>query len=298
MKSKIAFVTGAKGFIGRHLVKSLERQGLKVNCLKTDITKPESYSITNNTSYVFHLAAKLSHRQSQSSITEKVNVFGTNELLKKAIQLKNLKQFIYVSTISVYGVTKFPAKETSRKNPATPYEVTKLAAEKLVLEAHKKSGLIYTIVQPCVVFGPGDTASPLTTIYQLIKKKVFLPIGCHPVLLQTIFIDDLINGIMATIDDPAALNQDFIMAGETVSLRQLAKIIANVIKTPLLPGYLPVFLAKLMSNFIYHPHSLYFLLTNRVFSSAKARHLLNFSAKTPLEKSLKQTIKWYQKNLP
>lgn len=322
---KKAFVTGATGFIGQYLVKELVDRGWQVTALVRtragekkiahldlrtvygDLTKPFSYRIPIDTTHIFHLAAIISHDQKWENKIFAVNLDGTRDLLNKAAKLKNLEQFIHVSTVGIYGtINTNLGNENSTPNPQSPYERSKYQAELLFRNPEYKK-IPYTIIRPPVVIGRYDKASPLKTLYRLVKTGCFLPIGNKKIPFQFIYVADLVKGILLVINRPKALNQDFIIAGPIIDFNYLGKKIAQLLNKKVLPGYLPVSVVRTISRFSVwtkpmglplpiHPHSLKYLLTNRIFSTNKAERILGFSTKTKLDDTIAETISWYQES--
>jgi NADH dehydrogenase len=155
------FLTGATGFIGRHLLDLLDesrcelvvclvrdpaklagksRATTYVKAVPGDLLKPEKYAAElRGIDVVCHLAAALG--KSTPEEMERVNVEGTRVLLEAA-RAAGVKRFLHVSTIAV----TFPEKRHY------PYARTKERAEKVV----RSSELDWAIVRPTIVLGPGS----------------------------------------------------------------------------------------------------------------------------------------------
>ena len=326
MKKRMAFVTGGSGFIGQHLIGELidsnwqvtalartKQAGRKIASLGAtaifgDLTKPKSYQIPKNTTHIFHLAAIISHDEKLEQEIFKVNLGGTNDLLNKALKSNKIKQFIHISTIGIYGVVSAGVgNEKTTPNPQSPYELSKLQAE-LLFKDKEYQKIPFTIIRPPVVIGYLDKASPLVTLYRLVNKGLFIQIGNRPIAFQSVYVNDLVDGIMTTIDQSKAIRQDFIMVGPIDDFNNIGRRMARLLNKKVFPGYLPVFFVRLISQFSswakilglpvpIHPHSLTYLLTNRIFSSNKAKRVLDFRSQTNVDAVLPQIVTWYKESV-
>jgi len=136
MTIKKVLVTGSKGFVGRHLSKRLKEVGFQVvttanNRKLIDVTNVDQIPTIENVNAIVHLAAKTSVSDSfrEPYETYFTNVMGTLNVLEFA-RIRNIKKFIYVSTY-VYGEPQYlPIDEKHVVNPHSPYNTSKLIAEK------------------------------------------------------------------------------------------------------------------------------------------------------------------------
>ena len=174
----IAFVTGATGFLGRHLVDVLTEKGWEVHALAR---KPENAKLllgdrvhyvegglSNPTAYadrlprkmdaIFHLAADTSTWKKGAARQFKVNVEGTAALLQLATDRK-IRRFIHVSSASIFGIHKKPVTEETEKLGAdswVSYVNTKTFAERKVKESTWR-GNDAVIVNPTHIVGRYDS---------------------------------------------------------------------------------------------------------------------------------------------
>ena len=183
------FLTGARGFVGQHVLRTLLAQGHSVRHtdLKphkgpwsessqvdiTDLTRLEKiFRNDQPIDAVIHLAAQPSLQTSwkDAVLDAKVNILGTINLLGLCQRYK-VKRFVFASTSAVYAPkTTMPYMEDDLLGPQTPYGVSKVAAEHYV----RISGLSYAILRLGNVYGPGQVplgesiliARALAHIYQ------------------------------------------------------------------------------------------------------------------------------------
>lgn len=163
-------VTGARGFVGPHLVAHLEACGDDV--LSLDRHGPDSFDVTDATQVrsrltdsrpeiVYHLAA-LSHvGESWKSPAEsfRVNAEGTLNILHTCTEL-SVPRVVVVLSSEEYGrvdEADLPLTEESPLRPVTPYGAAKAAADLLALQSFLGDGLGTIRVRPFSHTGPGQT---------------------------------------------------------------------------------------------------------------------------------------------
>ena len=179
-----ALVTGAAGFIGSHLVERLLADGVRVtgvDCftdfydialkrrnlagpladarfrlLELDLGAADLATLPDVT-VVFHQAAQAGVRSSwgaEFAVYTHHNVLATQRLLERYRGVP-LERFVYASSSSVYGdAERFPTAETALPRPFSPYGVTKLAGEHLVLLYGRNFGVPVAALRYFTVYGP------------------------------------------------------------------------------------------------------------------------------------------------
>ena len=156
------FITGATGYIGHQLTRSLSNQNHEISILVRDplserIPKTKNitihqgdlcdydsiYKAMNGCDYVFHAAAFTDLKCTTVNKFYDTNVVGTENILKSAINL-NIKKLIYTSTLSVFGPALYHVPLTEKQprlnSINNDYELTKTMSEELV-KAYVNKGL-------------------------------------------------------------------------------------------------------------------------------------------------------------
>lgn len=210
-------ITGATGYIGRHLISRLADQGERPRCLVRNISRATSILpadkvelVQGDTTQPVSLAAAVQgvdtivhaafitadQKQSAGNSYEKTNVEGTANLIKAA-KNAGVKRIIEIS-----GLGTKPDKPGS-------YMQGRYLAEKML----KDSGLEWTIIQPSVLFG--KDAPFIKGLSELISSAPVVPlIGGGKVLFQPIYVEDVVTVIMKTLEDPAGTTgKTFIIGG-------------------------------------------------------------------------------------
>ena len=216
-------VTGATGFIGRHLLARLLSTGRRIRILVR--RKPPRELLENaqieivigdlgdqsavdraveGTEIVYHLGATM---QGDADAFHRGTVTGTRNVIESVLKHR-VPKLVYVSSLSVLHATaKGSKKGVSEDWPLEPapvrrgnYTQTKLKAEQLVTEAVRDRGLPAVILRPGMVFGPG--APLLTPAVARRKKNRLLVLGSGKVPLPLVYVEDLVDGIIQAVERP------------------------------------------------------------------------------------------------
>ena len=159
-----ALVTGASGFVGRHLVAHLAAAGDEVTSSEAEITEPEALAADfGDCSFdaVYHLAAQADVHASFTTApaTLRVNVEGTFNVLDAA-RRAGAGRVVVVSSADVYGRLEpavLPVDETASLRPVTPYGASKAAAEMVCVQAGAGRGLHVVRARAFNHIGPGQS---------------------------------------------------------------------------------------------------------------------------------------------
>ena len=218
-------VTGGTGSIGGSLVERLVQDyRAQVRCTVRDagrIGRLSSFPVeivpvdlgdaagvsraVAGVDYVFHCAYDPNKPQRN---------FGDLENMIQACTAHAVRRLVHTSTMAVYE--PFPEGAVSEQTPdgnrSNVYVDTKLKLEKMLFDAVKTRGLLASIVQPAIVYGPYSTTWTTRPAVALMYGTVFLPDAgagvCNPV-----YIDDLIDGMLLAAVTPAAVGERFILSG-------------------------------------------------------------------------------------
>ncbi len=199
-------ITGATGYIGRHLVSRLAAQGQRPRCLVRDsqraatilpadkvefvqgsTTQPASLGVAmQGVETVVHAAFLTADRkQSAGNHYQETNVQGTANVIKAAKDA-GVKRIIEMS-----GLGTKPDKPGS-------YMQGRYLAEKML----KENGLDWTIIQPSVLFG--KDAPFIKGLSDLIRAAPVVPlIGGGNIMFQPIYVEDVVTVVIKVLEDPA-----------------------------------------------------------------------------------------------
>lgn len=230
-------VTGSKGFVGRYLCKYLNENGIQIvtNISKQkpiDVTKMDQLLKIDNVDAIIHLAAKTSISDSFKAPSETyfTNFVGTLNTLEFA-RLRKIRKFIYLSTY-VYGQPAYlPVDEKHPVNPHSPYNNSKLLAEK-ICHNYSHSFRINTVtLRPFYVYGPNSRNSSLIpSIIKQIKKDGKVRLSGKKVKRDFLFVSDFANLVEKILQDfPKGYNIYNVGYGKSYSLSQVAQTLATLI---------------------------------------------------------------------
>ncbi len=294
-----ALVTGATGFIGLKLIKSLEDCGYSIRILSRNNnldydtaicdlqneTIPES--ALDSVDVIFHLAGH-AHDLASDSIQEKiyydVNLGGTVKLIKIAVK-KKVRKFIYVSSVKAGGIPGFGvcASENDQGEPEGIYGKTKREAELKLLKIGEESNIFLSIIRPSLVYGP-NVKGNLQLMLSGIKKGWFLPLPETNNKISMIHVDDLIRAILLVTDDDRANGEIFIATdGTPYSSREIYNFMSGALGKPNPKWSVPKSFFDVAS--LINPrirYKLNKLLGDKCYSSAKLE-ALGFKAKKSLK---------------
>ena len=319
-------VTGGTGFIGRNLCLRGIDEGWQVRALALEKTDAEQTnralleqsdvdvvlgsvedresvrSACADTDIVFHLAATQHEMNVPDSRFEAVNVVGTQIVLEEAANA-GVSRLVHGSTIDVYGWPKGTLTEQSACIPDNIYGRTKLEGERLALGFDGGPGV--TAIRIPETYGPGDHR--LLKLFRAIRSGTFFMIGSGTNIHHPIYIDDLVDGLVAAAIRPEAAGDLFLLAGrEPVMTKEMATHIARAlgvaaprIRVPLAPFTL---LAVLLETTLrpmkiqppLHRRRLNFFRKSFTLDDAKARRVLDFEPTVDFEEGARRTAAWYQ----
>jgi dTDP-glucose 4,6-dehydratase len=213
------FLTGSSGFIGSHLTTRLSQHKvitLKADLLDFDAVRQEVQIA--NPDVIVHLAARTEVEKSfyeQISFSQ-VNYVGSVNLIESAKTCSNLKNFVFASTMEVYGwqpisdqvenseiIDRVAFDENTEPHPNAPYAVAKLAVEKYLEYMHRSQRFPFTAIRQTNSYGRQDNDFFVTEqiISQMIKNPTEINLGYGEPYRNFIFIEDLLDAWLAVINN-------------------------------------------------------------------------------------------------
>jgi UDP-glucose 4-epimerase len=257
----IVLVTGAGGFVGRHLVPVLARDGWVVRHVvrhpSSDSDDVVIKSIGPDTDWsaalegveaVVHLAAHV-HRppnESERGLYAAVNTEGTLNLARSA-ERAGVRQFVFVSTILVHGRSsdgRAPFNERDVLTPEGLYGTSKAAAEAGLEILARGSDMRITVIRPPLVYGSGAKGN-FSLLLRAVRRGIPLPFASIDNRRAFLSVDNLASFISMRLSARCEKFDVFLLAdAEQVStpdfVRRLAKAAGT--KPRLFP--MPIFLLK------------------------------------------------------
>jgi Nucleoside-diphosphate-sugar epimerases len=173
---------------------------------------------------VFHLAAKVHAPDTEPRASfDRLNVDATRHVVNAAVA-SGVGSFVFFSTVAVYPESDELFDETSSVNPSTPYGVTKLAAEAIVLE--KQTQMHVTILRLPVVYGPRDRGNVRRLIDAVARGRFVIP-GSGANIKTMVAVENVAHAAIAVASDPRAAGKIFIVTDERAS--SLAEIVGAIL---------------------------------------------------------------------
>lgn len=239
---KNILITGGTGYVGTLLTQTLLAQGYKVTVvdtmwfgnylkedknltlIKTNILDIDSIPM-ENIDTIFHLAniANDPTGDLNSKLTWEVNVLASKLLIEKAIKCK-VKQFIYASSGSVYGVKEEEqVTEDLDLVPISDYNKTKMISERVFLSYQDQINTV--IIRPATVCGYSkrmrlDVSVNMLTMQALANKKITVFGGEQT--RPNIHIKDMINVYLHFLNNDT-LTGIYNAGFENISILDIAK---------------------------------------------------------------------------
>lgn len=317
MQKRRALVTGGAGFIGSHLCEQLLAdnfsltvldnfdpfydKSIKQNNLQHFISHPDCRFVEMDIrdfdkllencpeefDLIIHLAAKAGVRPSIENPFDyqTVNVNGTQNLLEFA-KLKGIKQFIFASSSSVYGINpNVPWMESDHVlNPISPYASTKISGELLGHVYSNLYGIRFIALRFFTVFGPRQRPDLAIHLFakRILNNQPIKKFGDGNTLRDYTYVDDIVGGIIKAISYKDSLFEVFNLGNhQTISLNQMIQTLENTLHQkatlellPQQPGDVPETYADI----------------------TKSQMLLGYSPVVSFEEGVRRFTKWLLPN--
>jgi CDP-glucose 4,6-dehydratase len=313
-KDKNVFVTGADGFIGGWIAKTLVEKGANVVVVIRDFKKENSLDIHKirdkvtvvpgdivnyelmsrimneySIEYVFHLAAQalvgIANRSPLS--TYESNIKGTWSILEAARNLKTVKGIVVASSDKAYGVQeKLPYTEEQPLMAVYPYDATKACTDILARSFAKSYNLPIAVTRNGNTYGGGDM-----NFSRIIPDAVVSCLNGKELIIRSdgkaerdyFYIKDAVDSYLTLAENVHREN----VAGEAFNFGTETPInVLNLVKkiVKLTGKNIPVKVLGTARNEI----------DKQYLSISKAKRVLNWKPKYPLDKGLRETIEWYK----
>lgn len=312
-KDRRVLVTGATGFIGSWLTESLVAGGANVTAFVRDdplgITPIEHLSNKIKIAHgdvrdkdavsdalmdqeiVFHLAAitQVPFAIQHPVETFHVNTGGTVNILEQIRKNKGEQILVYASSDKVYGEPIYlPMDEKHLLIGKSPYDASKIAAERFVYAYHKTYGIKSTIARCSNVYGGRDS-----NLLRAIPDFIVSVLGNKPPVIRGhgehqrafIYVSDAVNAYLSVMENFSAANGEAFNFGSNIpfKIKNLAEMIVKMSENKELK---PIILAKPSPGEI----------DVQYLSSEKVSKLFGWQQQVNMEDGLKKTFDWFKNN--
>jgi uncharacterized protein YbjT (DUF2867 family) len=240
-------VTGATGFVGRHLVAALAENGAVVRALahrgreavvarpgvevvQGSVTVPSSlHPAMENVDAVVHLVAVI--REQPPEVTfQRINVEGTRNVLRAAREA-GVQRLVHVSALG------------AQNTPRLRYPYSKWQGEQEV----RAGGVPFTILRPSIMFGAGDEF--FVTLASMVRAFLIVPIaGPGTNKFQPIAVGDVVRCILESLQDRRHVGQLYELGGpEQLSYDEIITLLARILDVHRWRLHIPAFILRLQA---------------------------------------------------
>jgi dihydroflavonol-4-reductase len=318
-------VTGATGFTGGHLARTLKSRGYDVHAMVRhpqaaaaltaqgialvtgDLSQPATLpaALARGFDVVYNIAALYRQAGLPDHIYHQVNAVAVGQLIEAAAAA-GVRRVVHCSTVGVHGdIEHPPANEDAPLRPGDVYQVSKVEGERVAREAAARTGIEVTIARPSGIYGPGDRR--LLKLFRGVVRRRFVILGDGRIFYHLTFIDDLVEGFRLCGETPRAAGRTYILAGaEVPTLAQITGLIAADAGVGAPRLHLPVWpfwLAGAACEALCAPFGLEpplyrrrvdFFTKSRAFDISRARAELGYAPSVPLTDGIHRTLAWYR----
>ncbi|WP_317169641.1 NAD-dependent epimerase/dehydratase family protein [Hymenobacter sp. BT18] len=328
MMTRRVLVTGAGGFLGRHLVQQLLHQGYavrallrrpltgavgepeyptEVECVLGDICQPATVAGAAEGCWgIIHAAALAQVNPARNPAVWAVNHGGTETVLQLARQVA-VQRFVYVGTANVFGFGTLarPGDETcpfAGQRYGLDYMDSKRAAAELVTRAVREWQLPAVLVHPTFMLGPGD-AKPTSNalLLELLRGRVpGYPAGGK----NYVHVQDVAVAAVNALTQ-GRVGESYVLGHQNLSYRAAFRLIAEVLGVPAPRWPIPTPLARLYGAASQlkaqltgrpgrlNPSMVAVAADGHYFDAAKARAELSLP-QTPIAQAVAEAHDWFK----
>ncbi len=320
-------VTGASGYIGRHLIERLRRAGCAVRALAHeagqsgewpagvevavgDVRDPQAMkAAAAGCGTVYHLAGKahaFTEVRGDEDVYRAINTGGTRHVLEGAVA-GGARTFVLFSSVKAAGEGSTRCLDESFDGPPTsPYGRSKLAAEQVALDIGRLAGLHVVSLRFPLIYGPGNKGNLLKMI-AAIDRGIFPPLPELGNRRSMVHVVDAVQAAVQAAHAPAANGQCYIVTdGRAYSTRELYELICRALGKPIPRWHVPLWTLKTLGKvgdaigqisgkrFLFDSDALDKLIGSAWYSSDKISCQLGYRPSITFQEALPKLITWYR----
>lgn len=297
------FVTGGAGFIGSALVRALLTRGERVTVfddlsvgqrsnvppqadfVQGDVSDPAAVDAAmRGHDQVVHFAARVAIRSSFDFAVEdaRTNVVGTAAVMRAA-QRCGASRVVFASSMAVYADHDgpWPVDESHPTRPISPYGISKLAAEQLVLGMGRAAGIGSVVLRFFNTYGPGQALSPYVGAVTIFTHA--LAAGRAPTVFSDgeqcrdfVHVDDVVRAVLAALDSSVAGEVFNVGTGTATTVNRLCALVREALGAGVPPEHAPAVPGELRYS---------------IADIDKARRLLGYAPRQCLDDALPEVVR-------
>ena len=261
-------LTGATGFIGRHLARRLAADGLSLRALvrpTSDTAELQSLDVElaegdvtdwgsvctaiDGCQRVVHLANIYSMWEPDPSVYRQINVEGTRRVAQAAAEA-GVDLFLHVSSVVVFGRPhEVPFHERCAPGQVrfSEYARTKFEADRVVEQFAVSHRLPLAILYPASVLGPGDTKSSGRYVDDIVHRRLPMAVFSDDVMTW-VHVDDVADAIARLLGRDDTAGARYVVGRHRLTMHQINKLIGEIsgVRAPRLE--MPDWMARLTAR--------------------------------------------------
>jgi len=245
---KTVCLTGATGFVGRHVAQLLVERGHRVRCLVRkkgnrklladlggdlefvtgDVLEPNTLNgFCHAADWLIHCAGYRDFWHPSRQFYFDLNVGGTENVMRAALA-GNVKKVVHVSTPLAFGMpSHIPFNERTSAGPHhSEYARSKYLGDCVAWRLHEEKGLPLTIVYLAAVIGAGDPR-PTMEVRRFAEGRIPALVGAD-VTFTYVHIRDAALAIVRAAENPGSVGERYLVGGERATTREYFQIISDL----------------------------------------------------------------------
>jgi len=305
MKGRRILVTGANGFLGKHVVALLTKRGYRVSTLgrrksehtfphlTINLTKKVPFKTMGEFDAIVHLASEVNIAKSietpDSVITE--NLAMTTCILNSYRTSRIKPLIVFLSTDRVYGKARGRVTETTPTFPIEPYTASKIMSEILLETYFNQFDIPYISLRASAFFGPHQPRrSFISDVIQKMIAEDKITVGPLTSVKNFTYVENVAYAVLAALRAPhSARNRTYNIGGKPVALSQVFTLCRKMVEKKLDKK-----ISVRIDNSIRLPQK------NEIgafaLSTLSAKKMLRWKERISLKDGIKKTVTYFLEN--